>query len=204
MKKLKITTILVLILDFLVVLLFPSASQFFVSRAIHFDAETILLYTSAIFGIFLMMLLYSHAHNKNLRGRIGVWGIFIGIHAGILILYNFLIDNIYNYSGEGTGFLMLFSVRYFGIYIVLSLIVALLSKKLEKIRLARTVLPLALGISFIVFPVLGITEHFVRNLNNRTSDYFRIAFIIFPVVFVILTALKLIWAVHKNRTRIQV
>jgi hypothetical protein len=193
---LKIISIVILILDFIVPLI--PVKPFSPGEM----GEDGMIAYSVIFAVFYIALMYSYAYDKLLKRRIAVWGKFAGIFVLILVLFNYLIS--YRLSSEGSGFLMLFSLAYFLAFLVLSLFVALLANRLSEVRLAKTVLPWSVSLAFILYPILGFTERSLRNLDNRVSDYFAAgAILIFPISFITLTLGRLARVAYKKRIRAQ-
>jgi hypothetical protein len=187
---LKIVSLLILILGFIVpLILSPSEMR-----------EDGMMACSTIFAVFYIALLYCYAYDKRPKRRIAVWGIFTGIFALILALFNFLIS--FRINNEGSAFLMIDSVAYFLIFLLPSLLVALIANKLSEVKLAKTVLTWSFSLAFILYPILGMTERSIRNLENRISDYFTAgAIIVFPISFIVLTLARLAWVAYRKRVR---
>jgi hypothetical protein len=193
---LKIISIVILSLDFIVPLI--PIKAFSPSEM----GEDGMIAYSVIFAVFYIALMYSYAYDKILKRRIAVWEKFAGIFVLIIALFNYLIS--FRLSSEGSGFLMIFSLAYFITYLAPSLVVALIANKLSEVKLAKTVLPWSFSLAFILYPILGLTERSIRNLENRVSDYFASgAIIIFPISFIVLTLARLAWVAYRKRIRAQ-
>jgi hypothetical protein len=189
---LKIASLIILILGFIVPLILSPIEM----------GEDGMMACSIIFAVFYIALMYCYAHDKRPKQRIAVWGKFTGIFALILALFNILIS--FRINNEGSAFLMVDSVAYFIIFLLPSLLVALIAYKLSELRLAKTVLPWSFSLAFILYPILGVTEKSIRNLENRVSDYFTAgAIYVFPISFIVLTLARLAWMAYRKRVRAQ-
>jgi hypothetical protein len=157
---------------------------------------------SIIFAVFYITLMYCYAYDRLLKRRIAMWGKFAGIFALIIALYAYLMS--FRSSPEASGFLMVFSLAYFILYLAPSFLVALIANKLSEMKVAKTVLPWSFSLAFILYPILGLTERSMKNLQYPVSDLFETgAILVFPVSFIVLTLARLTWAAYKKRARAQ-